>query len=921
METYRASLNWFVPILIGAPDMAFPRLNNISFWLLPPSLLLLLSSALVEVGAGTGWTVYPPLSGITSHSGGAVDLAIFSLHLSGVSSILGSINFITTIFNMRGPGMTMGRAFAVSCTGNQLGHLRGGVAPESDPKGLTQRAVSHTSTYKGRLTNLTLREGVINSLPKGEHSRWPAMTTRYRMMLPGGVLQADKPTLEKEFKRGRSLSTLSGTNGNCDTSGVPGGSEVRVVGGSRCTDLLVIPQAACQVPQSEEARKVAVQLFSNFSSKISKGSLIVRRTFTERNLVHAVDQYFKHCESHKVPLWPLICNPSFLLLAYSKLRERGTVAAGIDDVPTSNMTLGGIRMLGMELRSHKYRPNPVRRVYIPKPDQGQRPLGIPSTKDKVVQMAYKMLLEPVYERRFLNCSYGFRPQRNCHSALKEISNRWRRVTWFIEADLVKAFDRINHKRLRQLVGSVLQETPMTNLLDKLLKAGYIDFTNLSNSDLENRLGTPQGSVLSPLLCNIYLHELDKFVEGMLLPKWNREREDKRSDEWNEASRVTGERWLPAYESMRQAAPKVSRKAIRQAINSVIKMDKIVRDIRYYAIDPNHRKLHYARYADDFILGFVGPKKDAWTVLQEIAAFLELDLHMLLHKDKSGIRHHEEGTLFLGYHLLGNYEGRSHFRPEQQRRTRSSNVNFEVPLRRLLKKYAEKGFLTVAKKGNNVKYVARRVDKFLMLPSDLEVVRRFNAVARGIAEYYSGAGHPSILGELWHVLKRSLALTLAHRHQNKTATSAFTRWGRDLTVSQKNALGETVTHCWIAPQMKGNVWKSGSSVQGELHSTILGQLPKGPIMPTTLAGMVSARELKCSIPNCPNLAGAWHHIKHRKRLKLEGRRKSIQELTAKQIPVCKAHHTQIHAGKYDGPSLRKLPGYSIDQVDLFPTDKD
>nr|YP_009049965.1 cytochrome c oxidase subunit I [Chlorella sorokiniana]YP_010387313.1 Cox1 [Chlorella ohadii]AII02099.1 cytochrome c oxidase subunit I [Chlorella sorokiniana]AIM56882.1 cytochrome c oxidase subunit 1 [Chlorella sorokiniana]UPO68049.1 Cox1 [Chlorella ohadii] len=101
--------NWFVPILIGAPDMAFPRLNNISFWLLPPSLLLLLSSALVEVGAGTGWTVYPPLAGIASHSGGSIDLAIFSLHLAGASSIIGSINLITTIFNMRAPGMSMHR--------------------------------------------------------------------------------------------------------------------------------------------------------------------------------------------------------------------------------------------------------------------------------------------------------------------------------------------------------------------------------------------------------------------------------------------------------------------------------------------------------------------------------------------------------------------------------------------------------------------------------------------------------------------------------------------------------------------------------------------------------------------------------------------------------------------------------------------
>jgi cytochrome c oxidase subunit 1 len=101
--------NWFVPMMIGAPDMAFPRLNNISFWVLPPSLILLVTSSLVEGGAGTSWTVYPPLSSIAFHSGGAVDLAIFSLHLSGIGSILGTVNFITTIFNMRAPGMTMHR--------------------------------------------------------------------------------------------------------------------------------------------------------------------------------------------------------------------------------------------------------------------------------------------------------------------------------------------------------------------------------------------------------------------------------------------------------------------------------------------------------------------------------------------------------------------------------------------------------------------------------------------------------------------------------------------------------------------------------------------------------------------------------------------------------------------------------------------
>jgi len=101
--------NWMVPLMIGAPDMAFPRMNNISFWLLPPALLLLLSSSLVEAGAGTSWVVYPPLSSVQAHSGPSVDLAIFSLHLAGASSILGAANFITTILNMRAPGMTMHR--------------------------------------------------------------------------------------------------------------------------------------------------------------------------------------------------------------------------------------------------------------------------------------------------------------------------------------------------------------------------------------------------------------------------------------------------------------------------------------------------------------------------------------------------------------------------------------------------------------------------------------------------------------------------------------------------------------------------------------------------------------------------------------------------------------------------------------------
>lgn len=99
--------NYMVPVLIGAPDMAFPRLNNVSFWILPPAIILIMSSVFVEQGMGTGWTMYVPLAGVQAHSGGSVDLAIFSLHLSGISSMLGAMNIITTIINMRAPGMTL----------------------------------------------------------------------------------------------------------------------------------------------------------------------------------------------------------------------------------------------------------------------------------------------------------------------------------------------------------------------------------------------------------------------------------------------------------------------------------------------------------------------------------------------------------------------------------------------------------------------------------------------------------------------------------------------------------------------------------------------------------------------------------------------------------------------------------------------
>lgn len=230
----------------------------------------------------------------------------------------------------------------------------------------------------------------------------------------------------------------------------------------------------------------------------------------------------------------------------------------------------------------------------------------------------------------------------------------------------------------------------------------------------------------------------------------------------------------------------------------------------------------------------------------------------------------------------------------------------------------KGFLQIGKKGKNTRFVARRVDKWIFLPSDHLVLQKFNAVTRSIANYYSGSCYPTPLIDIYHLLRRSAALTLAHRHKKRTAKWSFEKWGKELTIETtitKKGKEQTKITRFFLPHKENyttlSKWKVGKDKSGHLEELMNTLTAKGTYLPTTLSAVVSAKEDMCSIPNCPNQAEAWHHIKHRKKYK--GMKKTDVTrlaLYSKQIPVCKKHHDQIHNGKYGGPSLRKLPGYML-----------
>ena len=189
-------------------------------------------------------------------------------------------------------------------------------------------------------------------------------------------------------------------------------------------------------------------------------------------------------------------------------------AVGIDNISWKEYGAEldkNLEQLVSRLKAKKYKPIPARRVYIPKNEKETRPLGISALENKIVERGITWILESIYEQDFLNCSYGFRPERNCHQALKQLNDliMFQPVNHIVEADIKGFFDNVDHDKLMGFIRMRISDTSLLNLIGKFLKAGYIDNGQLVKSDK----GTPQGSILSPMLANIFLHYvLDEWFE-------------------------------------------------------------------------------------------------------------------------------------------------------------------------------------------------------------------------------------------------------------------------------------------------------------------------------------------------------------------------------------------------------------------------
>ena len=351
----------------------------------------------------------------------------------------------------------------------------------------------------------------------------------------------------------------------------------------------------------------------------------------------------------KLDVHKILSNTSFLIYAYALTKDR--VAVGIDNVTPRGITLKGITRLAQEIREGKYKPKPSKRVTIPKAVKGKfRPLGIASSRDKVIQQALKLCLEPLFEPMFSTRSHGFRPGLSCHSALRQVDREWQNPTWLLEFDFAKAYDTINHRVLMNRINSRFRDRETNKLIWNMLRTGYINPLSLVDSDLEMEIGTPQGSILSPLMANIYFHSLDEWVEGVVSPHFSVGKSGKVVNEryLNAVSRWKGNPWEEVLEKIKTLTPDVSTEKRREMIKRIRAVQARADNIPYS--EKSESKLHYVRYADDFLLGYRGTKAEAKQIQQLILYFIENDLKMQVNVEKSGINHKQKGVMFLGYNI-------------------------------------------------------------------------------------------------------------------------------------------------------------------------------------------------------------------------------------------------------------------------------
>jgi group II intron reverse transcriptase/maturase len=566
-------------------------------------------------------------------------------------------------------------------------------------------------------------------------------------------------------------------------------------------------------------------------------------------------------------------NPDLYLRAYARLYANdGALTPGTTDETVDGMAKTKIMTIIADLRLERYRWTPVRRTYIPKKNGKRRPLGISSWSDKLLQEVIRSILEAYYEPQFNARSHGFRPQRGCHTALSEVAITWSGTRWFIETDISRCFEKIDHRVLASILREKLHDNRFLRLIENLLRAGYLENWRY-NATLS---GTPQGAPCSPILSNVYLDRLDRFVEEVLVPAYTRGKT---------------RRWNKRYKALMNKIDRLRRQGRQDEARALLKQAQ--RLPSHDTHDPTYRRLHYVRYADDSLLGFVGPKAEAEEIKRQLGAFLRDTLKLELSEEKTLITHAtSQAARFLGYDIVVQQADDKHDR--RGHRSINGRIGLRLPAAVLEQKCAL--YLHRGKPMHRT---------HLTQDEDYSILQQYQAEYRGVVQYYLLAHNVCWLWKLHWVMQTALLKTLAHKH--KARVTAMARKYQSTTTTPYGPMKCLETRV-ERPGKEPLVARFGGIPLRRQKTAIL--TDQHPVYLKTSRNELIKRLLAETCEVCGATENCEvHHIRKLADLKQKGRRAKpvwVQIMAArrrKTLVVCRPCHDAIHAGRLSGQGAR------------------
>ena len=594
-------------------------------------------------------------------------------------------------------------------------------------------------------------------------------------------------------------------------------------------------------------------------------------------VLNSLNEHSKDSSYKFERLYRLLFNEELFYVAYQKIASNGgSTTKGSDGRSIDEMSLARIETLIASLKDESYQPHPSRRVHIPKKNGKTRPLGIPAFEDKLVQEVVRMILEAIYEGHFETTSHGFRPKRSCHTALLHIQKTFSGAKWFIEGDIKGFFDNIDHDVLVGILRERISDDRFIRLIRKFLKAGYVEDWTFHNT----YSGMPQGGIVSPILANIYLDKLDKYVKEYIrhFDMGTKRRPGKESNNLANERKRTVRKLKKVKDGTEKAALVARLKAIEQERAAFPSGDEM---------DGSYRRLKYIRYADDFILGVIGSKEDALRIKEDIKSFLSESLALELSEEKTLITHTGKSAKFLGYEITVTRD--NHQRRDVRgclRRTYGKRVRLNVSMATLRDKLLEYGAMEI-KLRNGKEVWKPKCRSGLIFNDDLEILDRYNRETVGFCNYYLIANNCVVLHNFRYIMEYSMYKTFAGKYRSTVRKiNKKYRYNKLFTVKYEQK-GAIKSRTFYKTSFKRRTTAFNGSCDIEPYSI-------ADVSRTNLTDRLKAE--KCELCGATGKL-IMHHVRNLKDLKgKESWERLMSARKRKTIALCPSCHRLRHLGK-------------------------